>query len=100
MAYLRLKNSRSFSKCQVFFSTVPEKPKRWIELDQKLLDIFLQNFRRRRRILNSLIEPKNVKQGTLRDLEHPLCCLLRNIKKLKGGHLNKFEKTIQFSDEK
>ena len=34
--YLRLKNSKRMSKCQVFSSTVPEKPKSWCELALKV----------------------------------------------------------------
>ena len=33
--YQRLKNSKRTSKCQVFSSTAPEKPKSWTELSRK-----------------------------------------------------------------
>ena len=35
--YLRLKNSKRTSKCQVFFFTVPEAPKSWTELASRWL---------------------------------------------------------------
>ena len=38
--YLRLKNSKMTSKCQVFSFTVPKKPKSWTELARGPFRIF------------------------------------------------------------
>ena len=49
------------------------------------------NFRQKITILNSLIVPKNLKEGTLWDCE--ISIMLQNILKIEGGTIKIFEKT-------
>ena len=84
--YLRLKNSKRTSKCQVLSSTVPKKN------FQKFFDFFL-NF------LVSRIVPKNVKGAlwlsTFFNIGFSTSILLQNRKKMKGepfGDIKKIAK--------
>ena len=69
--YLRLKNSKRTSKCQVFSSTVPE----WEKNSKKNFDFFFKSPVRR-------IVPKNVKGETLWDFLN--IHSIQNRKKLRG----------------
>ena len=63
--YLRLKNRKSTSKNQVFFSTVP------VPHEEKIFRNFFEIFSE---VSGSRIVPKNVKGRLLGFFEHPFCC--------------------------
>ena len=68
--YLRLKNSKRTSKCQIFSSTVPAWGKNWTKIPS-FLKIFFRFFFWSSA---SRIVPKNVKGGPLGVFEHPFFC--------------------------